>query len=121
MIFKNIVKNNPSIKNSLSEHSINLICDLINPPEHLKDEWLYQIVCNKINHIDVDKIDYILRDSYHIGLPLQGEFSRLISMVKVCIFEDKKVLNGIKNYNMKFFYYFHHDLDYINKFILIIL
>ena len=72
---KNIVKNNPSIKNSLSEHSINLICDLINPPEHLKHEWLYQIVCNKINHIDVDKIDYILRDSYHIGLPLQGEFS----------------------------------------------
>lgn len=106
LIFKNIVKNNSSIKNCLSEYSINLICDLINPPEHLKYEWLYQIVCNKVNHIDVDKIDYILRDSYHIGLPLQGEFSRLIRMVKVCVFEDKKVLAWNKKLQYEIFLLF---------------
>ena len=47
------------------------------------------IVCNKVNHIDVDKIDYILRDSYHIGLPF-WTISRLISMVKVCLSKIKK-------------------------------
>ena len=70
--------------------SINFVCDLINTPEKLKNNWMYQFVCNKINDMDVDKIDYILRDSYHIGLPLQGEFSRLMTMVKVCNYDDKK-------------------------------
>ena len=101
-IFKNIIKTNPVINNRLDSKSIKFVCDLIDPPKELQDNWIYQIVCNKVNHIDVDKIDYILRDSYHIGLPLQGEFSRLISMVKVCDYLDKKVLAWNKNYNMKF-------------------
>ena len=91
-IFKQIIKNNNCIKNQLSNENIIFICNLINPPKHLENNWLYQIVCNKVNHIDVDKIDYILRDSYHIGIPLQGEFSRLLSMVKVCNYKNEEVL-----------------------------
>ena len=31
--------------------------------------YLYQIVCNNLCGIDVDKLDYLRRDSYHSGLP----------------------------------------------------
>lgn len=30
--------------------------------------WIYQIVANQTNSIDVDKFDYICRDAYHTGL-----------------------------------------------------
>ena len=90
----------------MDSKSIKFVCDLIDPPKELQNNWIYQIVCNKINHIDVDKIDYILRDSYHIGLPLQGEFSRLISMVKVCDYSDKKVLAWNKKLQYEIFLLF---------------
>ena len=90
----------------INNDSIKFVCDLINPSEELKNNWIYQIVCNKVNDIDVDKIDYILRDSYHIGLPLQGEFSRLISMVKVCNYKDNKVLAWNKKLQYEIFLLF---------------
>lgn len=31
-------------------------------------QWLFQIVANQTNSIDVDKFDYICRDAYHTGL-----------------------------------------------------
>ena len=89
-IFKNMVQTKKNIQ--LSEHDINFICNLINPPEHLQNNWLYQIICNKINEIDVDKIDYILRDSYHIGLQIQGEFSRIINNCRVVSYNNDLVL-----------------------------
>lgn len=45
--------------------------------------WKYQLIANKACQIDVDKIDYIQRDSFHIGIPHAGEFSRLITGVRV--------------------------------------
>ena len=30
--------------------------------------WMFQIVNNSVNSLDVDKLDYIVRDSHHIGL-----------------------------------------------------
>jgi len=47
------------------------------------DNWLYQIVANALNDIDVDKIDYIMRDSYHLGLQTGGEFRRIITQCRV--------------------------------------
>ena len=75
----------------LSEEEVNTICDIIEPPEELKNNWLYQIINNKINHIDVDKIDYILRDSYHIGL-FHNDFSRILTMIKVKTYNHSLVL-----------------------------
>jgi HD superfamily phosphohydrolase len=34
-----------------------------------KKAFLYQIVCNQSFGIDVDKLDYLQRDSYHTGMP----------------------------------------------------
>ena len=87
-IFKNMVN---KYKLSINSDELHFICNIIEPPEQLKSNWLYQIVNNKINHIDVDKIDYIMRDSYHIGLQY-NDFSRLLSMIKVLDYNDNKVL-----------------------------
>lgn len=55
---------------------INLIHgDTSNSPG--KATWNYGIVANDINAIDVDKIDYIMRDSYMLGnLLLQSYLKR---------------------------------------------
>lgn len=39
------------------------------PGEGTKQYYLYEIVNNKLCGIDVDKMDYLRRDSYHTGLP----------------------------------------------------
>lgn len=60
----------------LSSADEQFVCDCITgyiPPGHLS--FLYQIVCNKECGIDVDKMDYIKRDSYHTGFPdFQSDF-----------------------------------------------
>jgi HD superfamily phosphohydrolase len=48
-----------------------------------EDKWVYEIVANAKNQIDVDKIDYIMRDSYHLGLQTGGEFRRIITQCRV--------------------------------------
>ena len=100
-IFKNMIKNNNF---QLQESDIQFICDLINPPIHLQNNWLYQIICNKINEIDVDKIDYILRDSYHIGLQIQGEFSRLINNCRVVSYISNDTEYKVLAWNSKLQY-----------------
>ena len=87
-IFKKMVK---KYNLDLSQDEITVICDIIDPPTNLQEYWLYQIVNNKINHIDVDKIDYILRDSYHIGL-FHNDFSRILTMIKVLPYNKSLVL-----------------------------
>lgn len=87
-IFKNMVD---KYKLNINNNELDFICNIIDPPELLKNNWLYQIVNNKINHIDVDKIDYIMRDSYHIGLQY-NDFSRLLTMIKVSDYCNSKVL-----------------------------
>lgn len=30
--------------------------------------WMYEIIANKKNSLDVDKLDYLKRDAMHLGL-----------------------------------------------------
>lgn len=55
---------------------------MIDPgPEDIS--FIYQIVANKLNGIDCDKLDYIVRDTYNIGLSYSIDTSRLIMKSKV--------------------------------------
>ncbi|EFN52480.1 hypothetical protein CHLNCDRAFT_26697, partial [Chlorella variabilis] len=45
--------------------------------------WLYEIVANGRNNIDVDKFDYLKRDSMYCGLNLSCDFNRIIQFSKV--------------------------------------
>jgi len=67
----------------LNEIEIQIIIDMIDPPRSKIQDPIYQVVANKVNQIDVDKIDYIQRDCFHIGLKFGGEWSRLLTMCEV--------------------------------------
>ena len=84
----------------LSNEDINFVCDCIDPPEDKKNIWYYQIVSNKINTIDVDKIDYILRDAYHIGISISisNDYKRLLD---VYVIEDINKKNSYLAFNIK--------------------
>eukprot|EP01147_Barroeca_monosierra_P002686 gene2686-5576_t len=45
--------------------------------------FLYEIVANKRNGIDVDKWDYFARDCYMLGIPASFDYRRLIRFVRV--------------------------------------
>jgi HD superfamily phosphohydrolase len=67
----------------LDERSVVQICMMIDPDESRKKLWPYQIIANKLCQIDVDKLDYIRRDCYHLGIEMTSTFSRIITNVRV--------------------------------------
>ena len=80
-IFKFMVK-----KYNLPIHinEINFICEAINPTELFAEHsWEYQIISNTV---DVDRLDYVLRDSKNSGIPVSlnvHQVERLIRMIKI--------------------------------------
>ena len=49
----------------------------------LQKSFLYEVVANKRNGIDVDKWDYFARDCYMLGIPASFDYRRLIRFVRV--------------------------------------
>jgi HD superfamily phosphohydrolase len=79
----------------IQDWRIDRICDMIVPGKISFDsniKWHNQIVANKLCDIDVDKIDYIMRDSYHLGIKCGGEYERLIRQVKIVNYKGSHVL-----------------------------
>ncbi|XP_051797322.1 deoxynucleoside triphosphate triphosphohydrolase SAMHD1-like [Acanthochromis polyacanthus] len=52
--------------------------------------FLYEIVANKLNGIDVDKFDYFARDAYHLGMQSNFDHKRFIKLARVCEVYDEK-------------------------------
>lgn len=75
-----------------TEQEVTQIIEMVNPSEKNKLNFLYQIVANKMCSIDVDKIDYLQRDSYHVGFGVNNKFERLITMCRVVSYEGNQVL-----------------------------
>ena len=52
--------------------------------EFYYEPWIYQIVSNKMNSIDVDKFDYLIRDVYHIGLQSSHvDYDRIFNSARI--------------------------------------
>ncbi|XP_054323732.1 deoxynucleoside triphosphate triphosphohydrolase SAMHD1 isoform X1 [Pongo pygmaeus] len=49
-----------------------------------KKSFLYEIVSNKRNGIDVDKWDYFARDCHHLGIQNNFDYKRFIKFARVC-------------------------------------
>jgi len=75
----------------LTKKEVEKIVDMVDPKGIKQYLWYNQIVANKICQIDVDKIDYIRRDCYHLGLTYVNpkEFSRLVTDMRVCIINER--------------------------------
>ncbi|XP_074148702.1 deoxynucleoside triphosphate triphosphohydrolase SAMHD1-like [Sminthopsis crassicaudata] len=54
--------------------------------------FLYEIVANKRNGIDVDKWDYFARDCHHLGIPNNFDHKRFIKFARVCEVNHKKYI-----------------------------
>ena len=80
---------NEKYKLGYNLEEIEFISDIIHPDEKKLDlpnnprSFIYEIVANFRNGIDVDKFDYIKRDTFYCGLNYTIDCSRIIRSVKV--------------------------------------
>ena len=69
----------------LDKESIEFICKVIDPPIG-ENRWEFNIVNNTQHGIDTDKLDYIARDGYFLGLRLSIDFDHII--------KNSRIING---------------------------
>ena len=112
-IFENLCKKMTYKK--FTGYDIDFIKNCIDPNIN-NDIYYNQIVANKVNSIDVDKFDYLMRDPYHIGFNYGFDYNRLCNKVKIInntIFYHKNVSNDI--FDMYYTRYKFHKEIYNHK------
>ncbi|XP_046895380.1 deoxynucleoside triphosphate triphosphohydrolase SAMHD1-like isoform X2 [Hypomesus transpacificus] len=100
-MFDHLVDQN-ELKNLMEQHGLVLPEDLdfireqiAGPIDKTPGKWpyegrpveksfLYEIIANKRNGVDVDKWDYFARDSYYLGLQSNFDHVRYINFARVC-------------------------------------
>ena len=74
---------NTPLTSFIDKNAYNFIAELINPTKDTPNNFIFQVVSNNTNGLDVDKLDYICRDSFYLGLNTSFQFTRIINNVKV--------------------------------------
>jgi len=83
IFLEQIIKENRILSEMIGDDQISFMKNLINPREEHQG-FIYQIVSNNFNGLDVDKYDYLARDSYMIGgRGSQFESQRLVEHIKI--------------------------------------
>lgn len=62
-----------------------------------KKSFLYEIVANKRNGIDVDKWDYFARDCHHLGIQNNFDYKRFIKFARICEVDDETRAHKVKH------------------------
>lgn len=92
LLFKEITKNKKIILNQeqflmsdiINDDALQFISELINPSEFSpKHNFIFQIISNTLNGLDVDKLDYLYRDCFYLGFGTPYDLSRIISYIQV--------------------------------------
>ncbi|KAF9932458.1 SAM domain and HD [Linnemannia zychae] len=93
----------------LEREEINFIKDLITGEKRgnsSRHTFLFDIVSNKRNSLDVDKYDYLQRDCYNVGIKSSIDCSRLMKMSRVIddqiCWHHKEVYNLYELYHTRF-------------------
>ena len=81
-IIELIYNNNEILKKYMTENDIKFIQTIINP-DKTRTGFIYQIVSNTLNGLDVDKYDYISRDTLHTGIKCGFDFSKLVDEILI--------------------------------------
>jgi HD superfamily phosphohydrolase len=89
-LLKKIINNIDILNKTINYSELEFICDLINPNKLIHQCYIYQIVSNTLNSLDVDKFDYLNRDSTTLGINISFQADRLIN--------NAKVINNIISY-----------------------
>ncbi|XP_065818653.1 deoxynucleoside triphosphate triphosphohydrolase SAMHD1-like [Labrus bergylta] len=72
---------------------------------------LYEIVSNKKNGVDVDKFDYLARDSSYLGIKNNFDFRRFLQFARVCEVDGRKTIctrDKEEDHMYDLFYTRHH-------------
>lgn len=86
ILLEKVIRQNNILSKFFKQNEIQFISNLINPKkEHIG--FIYQIISNSFNNLDVDKFDYLSRDAYSLGLKYSFDFTRII--------DDARVINNI--------------------------
>lgn len=67
-------------------------------PNYFRNHWFYKLVSNKESGLDTDKLDYLMRDSYQLGMGFQHPYN---SFFKNCKIRDDELY---LDYNDMFLY-----------------
>ena len=80
--------------------------DDINNIDNKEKNYLFRIVSNPESGIDVDKFDYIVRDTYNIGLKFGFDCSRLVNECRIIdgelCFPSKEIYNIYEMYHTRY-------------------
>lgn len=91
MLFRSIVNDKKIIfgndeyyvSDFIDENAYKFIAELINPTETTPTNFIFQIISNSLNGLDVDKLDYLYRDSFYLGSGNPYDLMRVISHIQV--------------------------------------
>jgi HD superfamily phosphohydrolase len=91
MLFRKIINNEQItfgdeeylISDFINEDAFEFISELINPSSITPNNFIFQIISNHLNGLDVDKLDYLYRDSFYFGTGNSYDLMRIISHVQV--------------------------------------
>jgi HD superfamily phosphohydrolase len=67
----------------IDNNAFKFIAELINPTDKSPINFIFQIISNTLNGLDVDKLDYLYRDSFYLGSGNSYDLLRVISHVQV--------------------------------------
>lgn len=82
-IIESIIKNDPELSFVIQDDEIQFIKNLIDPDETIHKGFVYQIVSNTMNSLDVDKFDYITRDSKMLDIQKGFKYKRLVDLITI--------------------------------------
>ncbi len=91
IILKKIIETSTIIENDeiykisefINHDAYKFISELICPNVDTSNNFIFQIISNSLNGLDVDKLDYLCRDSFYLGLNTPFQLSRIIDHAKV--------------------------------------
>ncbi|XP_021932855.1 deoxynucleoside triphosphate triphosphohydrolase SAMHD1 isoform X3 [Zootermopsis nevadensis] len=100
MMFEYLLENNglrEAVKDAvpeMKENAIQFIEELIRGKGTVRSnkKFLYQIISNQENGIDVDRWDYFLRDAKQLNLNISFDYSRILEFCRVIEVNNEKII-----------------------------
>jgi HD superfamily phosphohydrolase len=102
-----IVKSSNVLSKYITENDIKFIQSIIDPDDS-RTGFVYQIVSNTLNGLDVDKYDYINRDTLHTDIKTNFDYSKLVD--SILVIDDKIVFTKQSKYNIHNLFSTRHTL-----------
>ena len=101
------IKMNKKYNLGFSDDEIELMGNIIHGKEDINyPKYIFQIIANKKNELDLDKIDYLMRDGYYLGKQVSFDYKYLFANSKIInneiCFDVKTSFTILSLFNMRY-------------------